>query len=210
MHVTFDFFRNGIACFSNSLHVPLPSSTVPPGQLYSPDDQCKLIWGPKSYLCRVNLFFISYELKQIKCLLGNRSSTLYIIWSIIIINQLGYRVCSVWFNLILMIIIRLLHEIYMYTNGSYTYDLILMKFGIILFWRGASLETSDRFVLPCTVAIQTAEVIVFYIPPPGGLPVEIKRYIFNLILNEPLNKILIRVLQNSRLYWILFWLFVLL
>ena len=55
LHVTF-FFRNGIACFSNSLHVPLPSSTVPPGQLYSPDDQCKLIWGPRSYLCRVNLF----------------------------------------------------------------------------------------------------------------------------------------------------------
>nr|XP_022334633.1 uncharacterized protein LOC111131411 [Crassostrea virginica] len=48
--------RNGIACFSNSLHVPLPSSTVPPGQLYSPDDQCKLIWGPRSYLCRGSEF----------------------------------------------------------------------------------------------------------------------------------------------------------
>jgi len=25
-----------------------------PGQYYNPDEQCRMIWGPKSYLCRVS------------------------------------------------------------------------------------------------------------------------------------------------------------
>lgn len=47
--------RNGMTCLSSSLQVP-SQSLVPPGQIYSPDDQCKLIWGPKSYLCRGSEF----------------------------------------------------------------------------------------------------------------------------------------------------------
>lgn len=31
------------------------TSISPPGQIWTPDDQCKMIYGNKSYFCRVNI-----------------------------------------------------------------------------------------------------------------------------------------------------------
>ncbi|XP_069132079.1 uncharacterized protein [Argopecten irradians] len=57
---TVDYFREfinnltriGYTCLSDSYENVGVSSTEVPGQLFNPDEQCRLIWGPTSYLCR--------------------------------------------------------------------------------------------------------------------------------------------------------------
>ncbi|XP_060068187.1 uncharacterized protein LOC132548348 [Ylistrum balloti] len=57
---TVDYFREfinnltrmGYSCLSDSYEDVGVESTEVPGQLFNPDEQCRLIWGPTSYLCR--------------------------------------------------------------------------------------------------------------------------------------------------------------
>jgi hypothetical protein len=52
------FCRRGLNCLSEKITVTgndvIEVGDEVPGQLYSPDDQCRQIWGPSSYLCRVS------------------------------------------------------------------------------------------------------------------------------------------------------------
>jgi hypothetical protein len=53
------YIREGSTCLTSKRPnvtdiLEVVNSTLDlPGQDYTPDDQCRMIWGPTSYLCRV-------------------------------------------------------------------------------------------------------------------------------------------------------------
>ena len=52
--------REGYTCLTETFsdrRDMTPSHDIP-GQIYNPDEQCRMIWGPESYLCRVWKHFL--------------------------------------------------------------------------------------------------------------------------------------------------------
>jgi hypothetical protein len=76
--------NNPLAENKNSSSILNQYTSISPGQIWTPDDQCKMIYGNKSYFCRVNIdsfflkiFLIVLKFYNLKFLIDVICTTLY-------------------------------------------------------------------------------------------------------------------------------------